>query len=486
MLKVGDWVVERELNAISGGGRDVRLEPKIMEVLLFLAGDPGSVVSKERLMAAVWRDTFVTEQVLTNAIWELRKALGDDARSPRYIQTVPKSGYRFIAQVSTTCEVTNAAAQPVGEQATLPAGEPRPAEGKALPLKWRVTVGLAAALVGLAALLVWRAGLPPRPTNLPSGVTHREVREAYAKGLERFHLRTPTALRESLGYFEEAISLDPNYAPAHAALAANYLHLVPKTLAPHDGYPKARAAALKALELDPRLPEAHSSMAMIRLVFDRDWAGAERGFRQALGLAPRNAQARIWYAQYLMAAGRLDEATEQIRVACEEEPNSVAAQATAGEIFWRAGRDDEAMQAYKKVLELDPAHIPAHNGLGNVFHKKSLLAEASGEYQKALELMGEPGAARLAHAFTYARRDDRGMLINKLDVLLRQKHVPPSQVARLFAHFNEREKALYWLEKGYQEWDTGLLSLKSDGSWDGLREDPRFVALLRRVGLAEN
>ncbi|MCI0487829.1 MAG: winged helix-turn-helix domain-containing protein [Blastocatellia bacterium] len=478
-LEVGDWSVDRDLNTISNGAREVRLEPKIMNVLLLLAEEAGTVVSKERLMKAVWPDAFVTEQVLINAIWELRKALGDDARMPSYIQTVPRKGYRLIAQVSAVTDLSP------GEMTASP-GDKAALEKRVSLHKWRwAAAGLAMMLlISFAALIILRPGLLTGRTD-EQAVAHKEARNAYAKGIERFDLRSPAAARKSLKYFEEAIALDPLYAQAHAALAANYILLVPKVIAPHDGYPKAKAAALKAMELDPRLAEAHSSMAMIKLIFDRDWAGAEREFQQALRITPENGLARTWYAQYLLAANRLDEATEQVKIACELEPHSIGAQATAGEIFWWTERYDEAMQAYRKILELDPDNISARYGVGNVYRKRSLPAQASAEYRKALEMVGEPSAATLAHTFAYAKKREPSLLVSKLDLALKQEHVPPSQLARIFASFNERDKAFYWLEKGYAEWDTGLLFLKSDDSWDSLREDPRFALLLRRVGFTD-
>ena len=478
-LEVGDWSVDRELNIISNGEREVRLEPKIMKVLLLLTEEAGAVISKERLMEAVWPDAFVTEQVLTNAIWELRKALGDEARTPSYIQTVPRRGYRLIATVSTATDESP-------NEEDIEACDNAGTEKHLRLYKWRWAAAALAMmlLICFAALLILRPGLLTGEGS-KQAIAEREARNAYAKGIERFNLRTPSAVRESLKYFEEAILLDPLYARAHAAISANYILLVPKVMAPHDGYPKAKSAALKALELDPRLAEAHSSMAMITLIFDRDWSRSEREFLQALRLAPEDGLARTWYAQYLLAANRLDEAYEQVKIACRLEPDSIGAQATAGEIFWWTERYDEAMQAYRKVLELDPNHLPARYGVGNVYRKKSLLAEARTQYRKALELVGEPSAAALAHTFAYAQKRDTSMLISKLDLALKQDKVLPSQLARIFATFNERDKAFYWLEKGYAEWDTGLLFLKSDDSWDNLREDPRFALLLRRVGFTD-
>jgi tetratricopeptide (TPR) repeat protein len=277
--------------------------------------------------------------------------------------------------------------------------------------------------------------------------------------------------------------LDSTYAPAHASIAANYILLVPKALQPKEGYSKAKTAALKAIELNPRLSEAYSSMAMVKLIFERDWAEAEREFQQALRLDPENALARTWYAQFLMAANRLPEATEQIKIACKIAPNSVHAQATAGEIFWRTEQNDEAMQAYQKVVKLEPNHIPAHNGLANIYRKKLLFEQASSEYQKVLEIMGEPSAATLARTFAYAEKTEPKVLLSKLDIVLKHKNTAPSQIARIFAGFNDRDKAFYWLEKGYEEWDAGLMLLKIDDSWDNLREDPRFASLMQRVGI---
>lgn len=478
-FKIGDWLVEPELNRVSCGQREIHLEPKIMAVLLLLAEQPGTVISKESLITSVWHNSFVTEQVLTNAIWELRKALGDEARSPTYIQTVPKKGYRLIAAVS------NNISQSLSSQ-TVPAQSHPQSNYSFLLIGSRRAVAIGAAItiiVALTGLMILRAGLIRSRSEMAKMRAQQQAQAAYAKGLEQFQRRTHAGLLESLNYFEEAIRLHPAYAPAHAYVAANYILLVPKAMKPVEGYSKARAAAVRAIELNPQLSEAHSALAMVKVIFERDWAEADREFQLAVRLDPQNVLARTWYAKYLMAANRLPAAMEQINTACSIAPNSVEALATAGEIFRRNGQDDEALRAFQKVIELDPDHIYAHNGLGNIYHKRLLLEQARREYQKVMELMGEPAAETLARDFVDREKRTSQLLISKLNVLLKQKNVAPTQIARIFAGFNDREKAFYWLERGYQEWDAGLIHLKIDDSWDNLRDDPRFASLMHRVGI---
>lgn len=474
-FKIGQWLIEPELNLISCSDKKIHLEPKVMEVLLLLTQEPEVVFSKEKLITTVWQNTFVTEQVLTNAIWELRKALGDDAKSPTYIQTVPKKGYRLIASISNTVTDPPVVEEILHQNANRIFFNAR---------RNVVFVGTTALLLTVfAGLLIWRNNSIVTSPKTPQATSHQEVEALYAKGLERFNRRTEADLQESLKYFEEIIQLDSTYAPVYASLAVNYVFLVPKTLRPRDGYSKAKSAALKALEINPNSSEAHGALGIVKLLLERNWTEAEAEFQQAISLNPENALARTWYAQYLMAANRLQEAAEQINEACRLVPNSLHAQATAGDIFLRAKQDDEAIKAYQKVLEIDHNYIPAHNGLGNIYQKRLLLEQARYEYQKALELMGEPKAATMAKDFISGEKPESELLVNKLDVLLKQKNVPPTQIAQIFARFNERDKAFYWLEKGYEEMDTNLMLLKIDNSWDNLRGDPRFTSLMQRVGI---
>ncbi|MDQ3749340.1 MAG: tetratricopeptide repeat protein, partial [Acidobacteriota bacterium] len=280
---------------------------------------------------------------------------------------------------------------------------------------------------------------------------------------------------------------DPNYALAYAGLADSYNMLSGwNALPPKEGFPKARVAATKALELDDELAEAHTALGTVKHFYDWDWQGAEREFRRAIEINPGYADAHQMYSYYLSAMGRFDEALAEMRRAQELDPLSLVKIAGIGEILYFQHQSDRAIEQYQKVLEMDPNSGFAHWAIGNVYVNRGMYQEALTEYQKAIPLSGDSPDEPAALGYAYALSGKRQEALQIVDDLKRQSkrsYISPTLIAIVYAGLGEKEQAIEWLDKAYNGQDSNLVYLKVDPMFDSLRSDPRFADLLRRVGL---
>jgi serine/threonine protein kinase/Tfp pilus assembly protein PilF/ribosomal protein L40E len=314
--------------------------------------------------------------------------------------------------------------------------------------------------------------------------------EAYQltlKGRFYWNKRTEEGLNRAREFFMEAIEKDPTYALAYAGLADAYnmygsYHIMPA----HEVYPKAKAAALKALEIDETLAEAYTSLAFEKYHYEWDWFGAESDFNWAFGLNPSYASAHSWYAAFLTSMGRFDEALTAIRRAQELDPLSLAIGATIGASYYYAGQHDQAIEQCKKALEMDPNFPWAHTVLANAYVQKSLFDEAITELQKAVELSGGSFEylATLAHAYAVkGERDSALKIINELKEQSKHKYVPAYEMALIYVGLGEEEQAFEFLEKAVRERSDSLRHIKVDPRLESLHDDPRFIALLEEMHL---
>jgi len=312
-----------------------------------------------------------------------------------------------------------------------------------------------------------------------------EAHELYLKGRYEWNKRTEQGLKKGLQYFEEAIAKDPNYAPAYAGLADSYHLLADSGFLPaRDVDPKAKAAALKALEIDGDLADAHASLAILLADFDRDWTSAEREYRRAIELNPGYATAHHFYALLLSALARHDEALREIEEARKLDPLSVRINANVGLVLYFARRYDAAIEQVRKALELEPNDEASHEYLGWAYLQKGMHQEAVAEFQKAANQRSGALAplAGLAEAYAIAgKRDDAHRLLNQLKALSGQTHVVPYLIADIYVGLGEREEAFAWLERAFEAHDPPLVWLKVDPDLDPLRSAPRFQDLLRRM-----
>ncbi len=315
-----------------------------------------------------------------------------------------------------------------------------------------------------------------------------EAYQAYLKGRYWWNKRTEEGLNKGIEYFRQAIEKDPTYAVAYAGLADCYSSLAEYNIVlPKEAFPRANEAALKALEIDDTLAEAHTSLAKIKTVYDWDRSGADREFRRAIELNPSYATAHQWYGEALGQMGRLNEAVAQYKRALELDPLSLVINRNMGFIFIVEREYDQAIEQERKTLEIEPNFGGARYLLGQAYILKSLYKEAIAEAEKDVLISPRSVDALSWLGYTYAvagRRAEALKVLDKLTQLSKQMHVPPSYMAAIHVGLVEKDKAFEWLEKGYEERSIGFgFGINPDPIWDPLRSDPRFADLLRRMNL---
>jgi len=579
----------------------VVLTPKAFDTLVLLVRNNGHLLEKDELIRTLWPDSFVEEGNLSNNIFVLRKALGED---PPYIETIPKRGYRFVGDVhrlpTPPPRVSHVAAKPtemvpltvvlaialatvlglviysqhlfvrhsgptIQSVAVLPltnlssdAGQDYFADGMTEELT--TELGSIAALrvasrtsamqykdakkplsqiareLNVDALLegtVMRSGnrahitlnlIQPSPErhlwtqtydtdagdilNVEQRVADsvaKEMRVALASrdpgvvparhsvNLEAqdFYFRGLHALRSAAGagrsaihYFQQAIEKDPNYAKAYCGLAMAYATWYPDDPGPREKMPKAREAAQKAVALEGSLSGAHMALAYVELNYDWNWAEAESEFQRTLQLDPNNAIARNFYARELVALGRTDEGLAQATRALEIDP--YWGLDYSAWVFYLAHRYEDSLQLAQKLVSMDPNAAWGHWWLAANYEQLGKPKEASEEYLKFETLSGSdaPRIQRLQEGL--ASRGVKGFWQASLDdyqETAKSKHAPPVMVAGACARLGDKECAFQWLAKGLEERDDLMVDLKVDPVLDGIRGDPRFQDLIRRVGL---
>jgi serine/threonine protein kinase/tetratricopeptide (TPR) repeat protein len=314
--------------------------------------------------------------------------------------------------------------------------------------------------------------------------------QLYLKGRYYWNRRTPEGIRKGIDYFEEAISSDPNYALAYTGLADAYNILASySAIAPKDAFPRAKTAATRALELDDKLAEAHASLAFVAFGYDWNWAKAEREFRRAIALNPGYASAHIWYALYLAAMNRPDEAAAEIDRAEALDPLALPIMTNKGWIYYLARRTDEAIEIHQKTLELDSDFLIAHLRLGQAYAAKFMYVEAIGEFEKGLALTpGQPELlATLGHVCASSGARERAeQILDELAALSRSRYVASYLLATLYIGLGDHDRAFAYLEQAYEERYGFLVYLAVSPVFDPLRDDARFQTLIQKVGLTTN
>jgi len=317
-----------------------------------------------------------------------------------------------------------------------------------------------------------------------------EAYDLYLKGRYHWNRRTPEALKKAMTHFEQVIQKDPSYALAYAGLADCYSMLVQVyALPPKEAFPKAKALAKKALELDETLAEAHTSLAFALSHFDWDWAGAEREFRRAIELNPNYATAHQWFAVELVNLGRTSEAIKEINKALELDPLSLIINIATGNLYLHAGLEDKAVEYAEKILDMDPTFGFAHLILSDVNKRRGKYEEAVDEFLKAASFVGflsQGEVTTLRDA--YASSGLTGYLRKWLEILrfkAEQGQVLNYEMASLYSSLDETEKAIEYLEKAYEEHDYNLGDLFMNDDFAKLRSNPRFVQLIKKMGFPE-
>ena len=314
-----------------------------------------------------------------------------------------------------------------------------------------------------------------------------EAHEAYLKGRYFWNKRTDDGLRKAIAYFNQAIEKDPTYAQAYTGLADSYALLGDWEyggMAPKEAFPKAKAAATKALELDDTLSEAHTSLAFCLDLYDWNWDSAEREFKRAIDLNPGYATAHHWYGWHLAELGRKDEAIAEMREAANLDPLSLIISADLAEVLLVARLYEQSMQQSLSTLAMDPTFAVAHYQLGQAYVQNRMYSDAMVEFQKAIELSGANTTFTANLAYVYALAGRRGEAVK---ILNEQKnrdngYSNPAEIALIYVGLGKNDEAMTWLERAYEErFNPSVLARPS---FDPLRSDKRFHDLMHRIGLS--
>ncbi len=551
-------------------GQRVQLQKIPLELLLMLVERNGQLVTRDEIVEKVWgKDFFLdVDSAVSTAVRKIRHALGDDPAEPKYIETVPTKGYKFIAvsqrlngpvrdSISagliiavlpledSSDDSEDYFSEGMTEGILTQLGRLNPhlgviARTSVMPYKStrksirRIGQELGAAYVlegsvrrragkvRVAVRLIETEGQthiwaesyerelddvfrlqdrlaheiacqislrlkvdPPTPSYAGLRVS-RDAYEAYLKGRYFWNKRTGPGAVKSVEHFEESIRLDPLFAPAHAGLADVYVFQgIQGIRLPADTYPKAEAAALKALAVDNSLADALCSLACIQGLYHWNWTTAEPLFRRAIELNPSYAAARFFYAGVLSEIGHFEEALSQIAIAREIDPLSVSTLAFGGYICYRARQYERANEQIGKALEMDP-HLPTiqwYRGL--VLEQQEEFGSAIQAHAEAVRLsMGQPlFVAALGHACARAGRKQEALgALDKLLKLSALRYVSPLEIAVVHIGLEDTNAAIEWLQKAYDQRVTRMRALL-DPLFDRLRLDSRYIELIRGVGL---
>jgi serine/threonine protein kinase/Flp pilus assembly protein TadD len=314
-----------------------------------------------------------------------------------------------------------------------------------------------------------------------------EAYQFYLKGRYYWNRRTEQMLKRAVEYFQQAIDKDPGYALAYAGLADCYaVYTNYQVESPRNSGPKAKAAAMKALEIDSALAEAHASLAMTHVQYEWEWAAADREFRRSIDLDPNYATAYHWYGILHSATGHMEESLTALKRAQQLDPLSLIINIAVGHELHFARRYDEALEQIRKTLDMDPNFARGHWYLGMPYEQKSMYREAIAEFQKALELTnGSPYVlGALGHAYAVSgNREKARQVLGDLRDLSKRRYVAPFASALIYTGLGDNERTFEWLEKAFEDRSWEMLRLKIDPRFDAQRADQRFANLLRRMGL---
>jgi DNA-binding winged helix-turn-helix (wHTH) protein len=423
-FQLGEWLVRPQDGSLCGSaGAAARIEPLLMELLVCLCSRAGEVVSKQELIDGVWGGRFISDETIKASLYQLRKALDDSSRQPRFIETLPKRGYRMLVQ---------------------------------------------------PALL--------------SSPDKTEAEDLLRKGHELLSgWPNAASLRQARLYFERATQADPGSAAALAALAHTYI------LAAYAGlesgselFPRAQAAAKRAMELDSNLAEAHVALGFVQLVHNYDFKSAEKELQTAIRLKPGDSVAHCWYARLLSAQGRHAEAIAEVRCALQNDSLSLPIRRDLLEVLIMARRYDETIAEAQHLLDLPPDSPEIQLGLVWIYHLQKREAEAFSSLMAGLTSLGVAAPLLERAQKTFRRNGMNAVLRLWVEMLEQQKAVGlRAEVDLLVLHalLGDKDRCFELLETAHRAKSPYLLGLPVSPVFDSLRSDRRYSRFLQRVGL---
>ncbi len=477
-FRFADFELQADTGELRRGGSRTVLQDQPLRILIRLLERPGLLVTRDELRRELWPDrTFVDfDRGLNAAIMRLRHALADNADAPRFVETLPRRGYRFIVPVS---RVDPGARTTVGRRAAAAA---------VIPLALAAAVGLVEGVPGLHALLSGRR------------VQHVDPR-AYDEYLQGLHYRREWqagGCSVAVLHLQRAIAIDPRFADAYTQLG--FCYAIPDRIrrAGSETAPKARAALTRALALDDRSTLAHAMLARVKLTYDYDWAAAAAECRRVAQLTP-DSQADVNCGELLYLTGHPDEGLALIREGRQLDPLNMDQQVAYGFGLRNVRRFDDAVGQLQHAIEQDPGWASARFWLAYTLADAARRGEAVDEYQRFLALVIVPTRAAEVTATlaeTYAADGWRAFWAAELRLAEDDIQAPgavwrtpnsyysgPFSMARRYARLGDRERTFVWLENAYQYRHHLMVFLDCEPLFDDLRGDPRFEDLRRRVGL---
>jgi serine/threonine protein kinase/Tfp pilus assembly protein PilF len=311
-----------------------------------------------------------------------------------------------------------------------------------------------------------------------------EAYQAYLKGRYLWTKRTEESLSKSIECFKQAIQKDPAYALAYAGMADSYI-ILGFIQRPGDAFPKAEENALKALQLDDSLSEAHTSLARVKQLFEQDWITTENEYHRAIELDPNYATAHLWYADYLLVSRRANEALSEMTLALQLDPLSLIVNANVGQYLYFAHQYDRAIDQCQKTLEIDSRLAAPHFLLGQSYEQKKMYGEAIEEYQKGISFgSGPPALGALGRAYAESGNKMEGQrILERLVASSKDRYVPAYAIAEVYVGLGDKDQAFKWLKRGIEEHCPWMQNLLLAADFDSLRSDPRFTSLLQRMNL---
>ena len=572
-VRFGVFEADRQTRELRKRGVKIHLQAQPFAVLCRLLEQPGEIVTLEELRKHLWGDQFVdSEHGLPRAVNKLREALGDSAENPRFIETLPRMGYRFIAPVQGASESGVGSGKTARSLAILPLVNA--ANNSKLDY---VCDGITETLIYSAAQLsgfrvmatgtvfrykgseldpqsvgkelrvdaIFTGRVRERDENLVFNVELVDVEdgaliwgeqyvrrfsdilsmqqeiaseifsklrlkltreemirvsrhqtsssEAYSHYLQgRFYLnkRTLEGFKKAIGHFEQAVELDPNYALGHSGIADYYalLCLFPYSfIPPSEAMPRGRAACLRALEIDPALAEAYTTLAMIDFCYDWNYAEAEKHFRTAIELKPGYVTAHQWYSLFLVGMSRFAEAEEEAQKSLQIDPRSGIASSLAAVPLYFSRQNDRATAELRNSVLIDPTGFIPHLFLGYALCAGGEFEQGIEAFKAACALSGDnlTGLARLGYAYGCAgRTEDAKAILLRLQEQAKTHFVPAHHFAFLHMGLGEKDLAFASLERAWRERSDYLAYLNVDPPFDILRPDSRFSDLLSRLNFS--
>lgn len=571
VYEFGEFRLEGAQGRLLQDGQPVALKPKILDLLLFLVQQRGQLVKKDDLMREVWPNTIVEENNITVSISALRKVLGEDTLGRQFIETVPRRGYRFVADVVEIADQeADPGEQPIDSLAILPMQNPtydetadylsegitesivntlsqipklrvlacstvfrfkgKDVNPQEVGLRLKVRAVMLVRVIQLGEKLVIRSELvkvsdgsqiwgdqydrasddllaiqgeiakaiseslkiklsQQQLVRLTKPVTdNTEAFHLYLRGRYFWNKYGKEWVLKAIEAFRQAIAIDSNYALAYCGMADAYFRLSNLHMPPREVMPKAKEAALKAIEIDENLAEAHSSLGLLRVYYDHDWVAAENEFRRSLELSPELVLSHQRYGSYLSFMGRFEESIKHYEYALELDPFSLHVNMNLATNYYLMGNSERAVSHLEKTLELDPDYMPTHFVLACTYIQQGRLTDAIAEFQSiykqdeksylALGFMG------YAHALAGQKAEAENLLSILKDISARD-YVSLYSMVVIHLGLGRTERVFELLDQLFEECNDWLVWLKVSPELKHLHGDPRFKNLLARVGFPD-